>query len=476
MLRQRPAASNVRFASEAGSRTDSTSQTTDRSGPSRASSTRTSSIAEGQTPPPKPAPVQVTSSPYYEIWEPPEAVFDHYKPLPPNLPASAGTRLGRIVAAAVRSEFTGRPMETPRTSLSRTRSVISGSDASTISQEELLRDARRLGLPVRTPQPARAPPPARAPARAPTRAPTLTTGPSAPTSRTLAAATAPSTVNPRGIPVPIPSATYKVWRASIARARTYRSGVSPYTKMIDDAAYGHKPVPPAGTVIESGGEGIIRAERALYASLSARPASERMFWTMPPDHDERVRTRIQRVDKMARELALYGIDRYLEDGVKGAIMTNAGYYAPEWPVSPAYDWISFDDARATGDKVLQESIALTDPATTTLVFIFLVSRSGESMAVWRRKFTVPASEQLRRNSDLRRVALNAERRGYLYQMDLNPPRMVTHTGAVPQPAPEYESESESEELVGEPAEELVVVTPARKKRRRFPWFRVDWGK
>lgn len=77
--------------------------------------------------------------------------------------------------------------------------------------------------------------------------------------------------------------------------------------MIDDAAYGHKPVPPAGTVIESGGEGIIRAERALYASLSTRPVSERIFWTMPPDHDERVRTRIQRVDKMARELALYGV-------------------------------------------------------------------------------------------------------------------------------------------------------------------------
>lgn len=274
----------------------------DRSGPSRASSTRTSSIAGT---PPKPVPIQVTSSPYYEIWEPPEAVFDHYKPLPPNLPASAGTNLGRIVAAAIRSEFTGKPMETPRTSLSRTRSVLSESEASTISQEELLRDARRLGLPVRTPQPARAPTFTRAPL--PMRAPTLAARPSVPTSRTLAAATAASTINPKGIPVPIPSATYKVWRASIARTKTYRSGTSPYTKMIDDAAYGHKPVPPAGTVIESGGEGIIRAERALYASLSTRPVSERIFWTMPPDHDERVRTRIQRVDKMARELALYGV-------------------------------------------------------------------------------------------------------------------------------------------------------------------------
>lgn len=252
--------------------------------------------------------------------------------------------------------------------------------------------------------------------------------------------------------------------------------------MIDDAAYKPKPVPPVGTIVESGGEGIIRAERALYASLSTRPVSERIFWSMPPDHDERVRNRIVNVDKMARELALYGIDRYLEDGVKGAIMTNAGYYAPEWPVTPAYDWISFDDARSTGDKVLQESIAFTDPSTTTLVFIFLVSRSGESMAIWRRKFTVPPSELLRRQSDLRRVSLDAQRRGLVYQIDLNPPRMMTRPGPglepqpQPQPQPEPESESESEELVEEPAEELVVVMPGKKKRRRFPWFKVDWGK
>jgi hypothetical protein len=30
---------------------------------------------------------------------------------------------------------------------------------------------------------------------------------------------------------------------------------------------------------------------------------------------------------------------YLAYGVKGAIMTNAGYHAPEWPESPAFDWI-----------------------------------------------------------------------------------------------------------------------------------------
>ena len=54
--------------------------------------------------------------------------------------------------------------------------------------------------------------------------------------------------------------------------------------------------------------------------------------------------------------------------------------------------------------------------------------------------------------------------------------MATRTGVVSQPALEYESEPESEEHVEEHDEELVVVTPAKKKRRRFPWFRVDWGK
>lgn len=77
---------------------------------------------------------------------------------------------------------------------------------------------------------------------------------------------------------------------------------------------------------------------------------------MPPDHDERVRNRIRAVDKLSRELALYGVrlyfclnlilsylwaqlDMYLAYGIKGAIMTNAGYHAPEWPESPAFDWI-----------------------------------------------------------------------------------------------------------------------------------------
>ncbi|CAE6400263.1 unnamed protein product [Rhizoctonia solani] len=562
MQRKRSGASaNVRFASQASSRRTTITSITE-----EGSSARTSSIDV--------APVDAAGQPIYELWEPPEeTILNHYNDEKGKEGTSAGTKLGKIVAAVVRSRYTGGSVYLPRfsrSSLTRTRSVVSESDVTSVTHEEVARDARKLGLPVRTPtappssvrpplatrtQPPRITPPAPpAPrtvpptpptvqlARRPTthtsapkpalrptiapKAPTTTPAPTtipvlvpvpasvlkptpaarpapvskpaptqpvlvpkytpvpkpvpasrsaptpklvtaptvapaptspaqstSPTSRTLANALAPSTANSVGVTSPISENTYRVWRASLAKPRNLRYPTSPYTQMINNAAYKPQVLPPPGTIIESSGEGIMRAERALYAELSTRPVDERIYWTMPPDHDERVRNRIRDVDKASRELALYGLDMYLALGVKGAIMTNAGYHAPEWPDSPAYDWITFDDARTTGDKVLQESIAFADPSKTTLVFIFLMSRSGESMAIWRRKFTVPPSEQLRRNLELRKVAYEAQKRGQIYEIDLNPPMMV----------------------VEEDAWILVVPEAKEKKRRKFPWFKIDWG-
>ncbi|CEL57844.1 hypothetical protein RSOLAG1IB_02588 [Rhizoctonia solani AG-1 IB] len=553
MQRKRSGASaNVRFASQASSRRTTITSITE-----EGSSARTSSIDV--------APVDAAGRSLYEIWEPPEeTVLDHYNEEHGKEGTSAGTKLGKIVAAVVRSRYTGGSVYLPRfsrSSLTRTRSVVSESDVSSVSRDEITRDVRKLGLPARTPtappapvrpplatraQPPRVIPPvtrsappvpptvplARKPTlqtvvpkpipgptiapRAPSTTPAPTTIPvsvsattpalksiptvrpvpvakhaptqpisvpkytpvpkpasvpkpipaptAAPTpiphaqttsstSRTLANALSPQIVNPVGVASPISENTYRVWRASLAKPRNLRYPTSPYTQMINDAAYKPQVLPPPGTIIESSGEGIMRAERALYAELSTRPVDERIYWTMPPDHDERVRNRIRDADKASRELALYGLDMYLALGVKGAIMTNAGYHAPEWPDSPAYDWITFDDARKTGDKVLQESIAFSDPSKTTLVFIFLMSRSGESMAIWRRKFTVPPSEQLRRNLELRKVAYDAQKRGQIYEIDLSPPTMV----------------------VEEDAWILVVPEANEKKRRKFPWFKIDWG-
>ncbi|QRV91482.1 hypothetical protein RhiJN_19500 [Ceratobasidium sp. AG-Ba] len=529
MQRSRSTSNNVRFAaSETSSkRTSVTSDATEESGISRVSSAHKSSVASipatpspGPHTPPAPAiPFASKSNTLYEIWEPPDEVAEHYEILPGKAPTTPGSKLGRVIGAALRSHYTGKPFESPRTSLTRTRSVVSESDVSTVSRDELIRDATRLGLPLRTTQPAPAPPrpiltrptltrpipPRSAPpvtprvvsTPAPVRRPTLSARPvvppavkpapapvstisrapvpasppistptpapvpapaldpvalpGVPTSRTMATAlTSPTeSTNSWGAPVPINPNTYKVWRASIARTKQW-SGTSPYTKAIDDAAYGPKPTPPPGTIVESSGEGVGRAERALNASLSTRPVDERIFWTMPADHDERVRNRIKAVDAMSRELALYGLDQYLKYGIKGAIMTNAGYHVPEWPESPAFDWITFEDAQRSYDKTLQESIAYSDPGLTTVVFIFLMSRSGESMAIWRRKFAVPASERLRRDLELRKVGLEAQKRGQVYAIELSAPIPI--------------------------ADEPIVVIPEKKKRRKFPWFKVDWGK
>jgi hypothetical protein len=68
---------------------------------------------------------------------------------------------------------------------------------------------------------------------------------------------------------------------------------------------------------------------------------------------------------------------------------NADYAPPKSPHEPAFDWVTIDQLKDTLDKILQESVALYDPAKQVVVFIFLLSKSGNSMAIWRRKLPVP---------------------------------------------------------------------------------------
>lgn len=43
------------------------------------------------------------------------------------------------------------------------------------------------------------------------------------------------------------------------------------------------------------------------------------------------------------------------------------------------------------DKTLQESVAFYDPAQIVLVFVYLPSHTGNSVAIWRRKIPVPGN-------------------------------------------------------------------------------------
>ena len=84
------------------------------------------------------------------------------------------------------------------------------------------------------------------------------------------------------------------------------------------------------------------------------------------------------------------LEKFLETHKRGALFVNADYAPPQSPQEPAFDWVTIDQLGDTLDKILQESVALYDPAKQAIVFIFLLSKSGNSMAIWRRKIPVPA--------------------------------------------------------------------------------------
>lgn len=55
----------------------------------------------------------------------------------------------------------------------------------------------------------------------------------------------------------------------------------------------------------------------------------------------------------------------------------------------AFDWLTFPYLQFTRDKTLQESVLFYKPAEEVVVFVFLLSPSRNSMAVWRKKIAIP---------------------------------------------------------------------------------------
>jgi hypothetical protein len=76
------------------------------------------------------------------------------------------------------------------------------------------------------------------------------------------------------------------------------------------------------------------------------------------------------------------------------LFANADYGPDKQVNQPAFDWLTFDRLQATRDRILQESVAFYDPAVQVIVFVFLPSKSGNSMAIWRRKLKVPNNLRL----------------------------------------------------------------------------------
>ena len=88
------------------------------------------------------------------------------------------------------------------------------------------------------------------------------------------------------------------------------------------------------------------------------------------------------------------LHRFLQSRERGAFLANADYRPPSKPEEPALDWLTFDQLQKTHDKILQESVAFYDPAVHVILFVFLPSKSGRSVAMWRRKINVPNNLRL----------------------------------------------------------------------------------
>ncbi|KAL4241869.1 hypothetical protein ABKN59_000447 [Abortiporus biennis] len=194
--------------------------------------------------------------------------------------------------------------------------------------------------------------------------------------------------------------------------------------------------------VDSHGEALQYAERALYSK--DRAAKDRIHWMFDPKKDERVSSLLDWIQVMSNGLASLGLQRFIETGRRGALISNADYRTnePGTPAKPAFDWITIDELQPTLDRTLQESVICYNPSTQVVVFVFLLSKTGNSMAMWRRKLTVPESVRSARRRQITE-ALNIQlQEKYKVHVDSLLPK--------PEPAP----------------------PPAKKKR---PWWKRLFG-
>jgi hypothetical protein len=162
--------------------------------------------------------------------------------------------------------------------------------------------------------------------------------------------------------------------------------------------------------LQSNGEALRPAEMALFGR--ERKARERIHWQFPHDKDQRVRSVLVWIQDAAHGIGAFGVsisfakcfqeylsflsqlDKFLQTRERGALFVNASYIPRTGPNEPALDWLGYEDAVETRDRLIQESVGFYDPAMQVVVFVMLPSKTGNSVAMWRRKINVPNSVRL----------------------------------------------------------------------------------
>ncbi|KAG2013975.1 hypothetical protein CC2G_010830 [Coprinopsis cinerea AmutBmut pab1-1] len=181
-------------------------------------------------------------------------------------------------------------------------------------------------------------------------------------------------------------------------------------------------VPGAIQFLESGGEAIDVAKKAFYGSAK-RPAKERFHWMFAPQNDQRVMAIMNYIQKASQYLAAFGLQKFLHSRERGALFVNAAFRLPGQLDQPVFDWLTFPELQSTMDKTLQESVAFYDPATVVIIFVFLASPTGNSVAIWRRKVPIPpaVTQVMQRDIGLVKTGLRPESEYVVYVEEI-PPR------------------------------------------------------
>ncbi|KAJ4472238.1 hypothetical protein J3R30DRAFT_3298455 [Lentinula aciculospora] len=205
---------------------------------------------------------------------------------------------------------------------------------------------------------------------------------------------------------------------------------------------------------ESQGAALVPAQEALFGR--ARKAKDRIHWMFPPDKDERVESLLTWIETVSDSLGTYGLHRFLQSRERGALLANADYRIPGGKNEPAFDWLTFDQLRNTRDKIMQESAVFYNPRVQAIVFVFLPSKSGNSVAMWRRKINVPNNMRLLLQAEVS-LTLAALRRGEDYVVHVDETSLPSRT--------EYAD-----------AYPMIIEETGKTKKKRKWWqfFRVDW--
>ncbi|KAF8665824.1 hypothetical protein AX16_000267 [Volvariella volvacea WC 439] len=149
---------------------------------------------------------------------------------------------------------------------------------------------------------------------------------------------------------------------------------------------------------DSNGSAIEQAKGAIFGR--SRLARDRIYWTFDPQQDTRVFGLLKSLDMISHHIATYGLHQFLHSGERGALLVNVDFWSRG---QPAVDWLTYGQLQKSLDRILQRSVAVYDPAKQVVVFPYLISQSGSSVAIWRHKVNIPESASNRMEQQIKKV-------------------------------------------------------------------------